>query len=418
MFLGVANFNGQHGCLKCTTIGEYSYASHSNIFPNTICEKRTDEKFRNKCYGSHHKMDSPLLKLDIDMIEDFPVGDALHLLHLGIMKRKLFGWRDGLFRFSDTKWPAKTTQEVTKSIFSSKLPFEFKRKMRGLDELSHWKGTEFRSFLHYIGIVVLKDSLSREVYNHFLLIFVAATICSSKLYFKLLPLARHLLNQYIEMYKEIYGEQYINSNVHNLAHLVDEVERFGELESFSAYSFENMLGKIKRLIRNGNRPLAQVSKRILEGINCNVTYTNNNPTKFNQVTASKRNCGENVPKKYIPSKMIGFYSKIELSEFCLSTDAENCWFLTESEDIACLNNVIMESESKIMLCAISTKKKDNFFNVPIESKHLNIYCTKPSDHDALLFKSTLFNVSDIVCKLVRLTYKDTNVFIPLLHTIL
>lgn len=102
-FAGVANFNGHHGCLKCTTIGEYSYASNTNIFPRTDCERRTDEKFQAKLYGRHHKMDSPILKLDIDIIEQFPVGDSLHLLHLGMMKRLLFGWRDGTFRNSDTK---------------------------------------------------------------------------------------------------------------------------------------------------------------------------------------------------------------------------------------------------------------------------------------------------------------------------
>lgn len=263
---GVANFNGQHGCLKCTTIGEYSYISNTNIFPRTECEKRTDAKFRQKLYGrEHHKADSPILKLDIDMIEQFPVGDSLHLLHLGVMKRLLFGWRDGTFRQSDTKWPAKTTLIVSEYLIRCKKPVEINRAIRGLDCLSHWKGTEYRTFLQYIGIVVLKNNLEHHVYEHFLLLFCAVTICSSKRYFCYLPLARQLLLQYIEIFKEIYGEQYLTSNVHNLCHLVDDVERFGELDTFSAYPFESMLGKIKTIIRQGNRPLAQVAKRIVEG---------------------------------------------------------------------------------------------------------------------------------------------------------
>lgn len=91
----MANFNAQNGCLKCTTVGEYSYTSHCNFFPQTESTKRTDAGFRNKIYGSHHKTDSPLLKLPIDMIEDIPVGDSLHLIDLGIMKKCLIGWRDG-----------------------------------------------------------------------------------------------------------------------------------------------------------------------------------------------------------------------------------------------------------------------------------------------------------------------------------
>lgn len=34
--LGVANYNGQHGCLKCTTIGEYNDVSHERIARNEL----------------------------------------------------------------------------------------------------------------------------------------------------------------------------------------------------------------------------------------------------------------------------------------------------------------------------------------------------------------------------------------------
>lgn len=95
--------------------------------------------------------------------------------------------------------------------------------MRGLDCIAHWKGTELRTFLHYLGIVVLKDHLTTEAYQHFLLLFCAVTICTSKRYFNTLPTARAMLLLFIEMFGEIYGEHCITSNVHNLCHLVDDV---------------------------------------------------------------------------------------------------------------------------------------------------------------------------------------------------
>lgn len=84
------NFNGKHGCQKCT-VGEYSYVSHCTYFSNENCERRTDEKFRLKQYGSHHKNDTPLIQLPIDMIADFPIADSLHLIDLGVMKKFLLG---------------------------------------------------------------------------------------------------------------------------------------------------------------------------------------------------------------------------------------------------------------------------------------------------------------------------------------
>lgn len=53
--LGVINFNGINGCLKCTTEGEYSHTSRTATFPNIRCAARTDEKFRMKQYDKHHK---------------------------------------------------------------------------------------------------------------------------------------------------------------------------------------------------------------------------------------------------------------------------------------------------------------------------------------------------------------------------
>ncbi|XP_031329109.1 uncharacterized protein LOC116160111 [Photinus pyralis] len=176
---GVANFNGQHGCLKCTTVGEYSYLTHCNVFPRIDCPKRTDEGFRLKMYGSHHKCATPLEELPINMIEDFPIADSLHLLDLGIMKRCLMGWRDGTFRNFNMKWSANDIYGVSQYLRGCRLPSEIHRAVRGLECLPHWKGLEYRSFLYYIGIVILKKYLPRDVYEHFLLLFCAVTICSS-----------------------------------------------------------------------------------------------------------------------------------------------------------------------------------------------------------------------------------------------
>ncbi|KAL0842480.1 hypothetical protein ABMA28_014574 [Loxostege sticticalis] len=54
---GVANFNAKDGCLKCTIQGEYSHDTHTVTFPGTNHPKRTDNDFRLKKYGNHHKVE-------------------------------------------------------------------------------------------------------------------------------------------------------------------------------------------------------------------------------------------------------------------------------------------------------------------------------------------------------------------------
>lgn len=422
------NFNHKEGCLKCTTFGVHSKISNSVTFPRTNCPERTDALFRQRMYGSHHHEsgNSPLIRIpDLDMVEQFPVADELHLLHLGVMKKLLYGWRDGVFRSADTKWPAKTTTEVSQYLLNCKLPAEFHRKCRDLECLSMWKGTELRTFLHYVGMVVLKDHLTTEAYDHFLLLLVAVLICSSKEYFAHLELARSMFYQYIELFGEIYGEEYIFSNVHNLSHVADEVARFGQLESFSAYPFESKLGKIKNLLRNGNRPLAQVAKRMMEEMQCagsndGLDSSTHTPQS---ITVGKKNDGANVPeslRRSIPGIAadddLAFYGKVQLKDYIISTDPVNCWLLTCRKEIVRVVNIVRRLKTDIYLCCTEVRYKQNFFDVPIESKHFNIYSACRELYMQNSKEKRIIPLSDHKCKMVRLEYHDSDVFIPLLHT--
>ena len=76
--------------------------------------------------------------------------------------------------------------------------------------------------------------------------------------------AEQLLKKFVETYQVVYPGSNIVYNVHNLIHLANDVWRNGDLDSWSAFRFENYLGKIKRLVRSGNLPAEQVCGRISE----------------------------------------------------------------------------------------------------------------------------------------------------------
>ena len=52
----------------------------------------------------------------------------------------------------------------------------FARRPRSLKELDRWKATEYRSFLLYIGPIVMRNYLSNDVYSHFILLSSAARL--------------------------------------------------------------------------------------------------------------------------------------------------------------------------------------------------------------------------------------------------
>lgn len=149
------NFNGKHGCLKCSIIGKYSHISHTVVFTKTDQPARTNEKFRAKEYEGHQKSDTPLTKLPIDMIQDIIIADPLHLLELGVMKRLIVGWRSGDLGFH-IKWSSQHQNNISEWLQQIQMPSEIHRDTRSFLFFAKWKGLEFRNFLNYLGVVVLR----------------------------------------------------------------------------------------------------------------------------------------------------------------------------------------------------------------------------------------------------------------------
>lgn len=345
------------------------------------------------------------------MIDDFPVADSLHLIDLGLMKKCLIGWRDGNFGNYRTKWCAKDVAEISNLLQQIKMPSEIHRSVRGLDCLSHWKGLEFRTFLHYISIVILKPFLPSDVYEHFLSLFCAVTICSSNEYAHLLDLAHTLLLHYIEYYGDIYGEDFITSNVHNLSHLVDDVKRFGILSKFNAYPFESKLYQIKNLIRSGNLPLTQVAKRINEineFVQQNLPLKSSNP-QLKKPILEKHDLTADCTETLHETK----YSCVEFDEYCLKNDGVNKWFLTKTNEIVEMkyvwnnNGIIAINGSPLIDLSL-------FFETPIRSSFLYIYVSSLKKNF-----ERFYDINDIKCKMVGVSIprKSEVVFIPLLHSL-
>lgn len=202
-------------------------------------------------------------------------------LFLGVTRKCLYGWANGSYNFR-TKWTAAQIENISNQLLicNSVKPIEIHRAIRNLKVLKFWKGLEYRTFLLYLSPIILKDHLSDDVYNHFLIYFCAVTIVSCKEYSsKYIDIADILFKDYIAGFAKIYGKDSISINVHNLCHVSDDVKRFGNLTLISSYPFENFLGHLKSLLRGGNRPLAQIAKRITE--------LNNNTEIHHEIVQSK-----------------------------------------------------------------------------------------------------------------------------------
>ena len=64
--------------------------------------------------------------------------------------------------------------------------------------------------------------------------------------------ARRLLVHFVQQFSELYGSHLVVYNIHGLIHLPDVVRNHGPLDSFSAFPFENYLGKVKKVSQKAN----------------------------------------------------------------------------------------------------------------------------------------------------------------------
>eukprot|EP00794_Sanderia_malayensis_P012559 gene12559-13845_t len=68
--------------------------------------------------------------------------------------------------------------EISGKLLSlnGKIPSDFVRQPRSLDELERWKATEFRQFLLYTGVIALKGILPPAQFEHFLTLSITTRI--------------------------------------------------------------------------------------------------------------------------------------------------------------------------------------------------------------------------------------------------
>lgn len=261
---GTVGHGGYYGCGKCTAVGTWKGRM---TFPTRVAPLRTDNAFVVQDQPEHHLQTSPLVELGVGLVTSFPL-DYLHLVCLGVVKRLLiwmiFGKKNVRRRvISDSQLDDIDIRLLSANKF---WPRDFSRKPRSLREIKRWKATEFRQFILYLSVSVLHGSvLSKPYYDLFIHLHIAMTILSSNnINNSTLQVAETILQVFVLKACSLMGKEFCSYNVHNLLHLSSDCSRFGKLDNFSSFPFENELQIIKAAIRGKTKPLHQLVARYLE----------------------------------------------------------------------------------------------------------------------------------------------------------
>lgn len=217
-----------------------------------------------------------------------------------------------------------------------------------------------------MGPVVLKSVLPRVQYSHFILLHVAIRILVSPEHYRVYnQFARELLRYFVQEFGKLYGEKHLVYNVHTLIHLADQCLDHGPLDGFSAFPFENYLGKVKKKLRSSHKPLAQLSRRMSE---------------------------------------IGQVPQVPVNRMQVVKPGD-CFLLEDS-----LVVVLEKLEDSFKGTVLGNKR--DFFKVPLKSSCLHIWKCDAASHKVETWPLAIVQ-GGVQC--VKLMYKQNCVIFPLLH---
>lgn len=351
-------FNGYFGCDRCDQRGIHLGRV---VFSERNSELRNDELFANGHYKGHQTGVSPLVSCNIGLVSEV-VLDYMHLICLGVVRKLLYHWKKGPLQHRISRG---LLDQISSRLVKLKhsLPSQFNRKPRSLNELEHWKATEFRTFLLYTGPVVLKGIIDKPNYDHFMLLSLATRIIlsdNSQWY----EYARSLFNSFVAKASELYSNEFIVYNVHSLVHIVDDAVKFGPLDRVSAFSFENSMQGIKKALRTNSRPLAQIIRRSQEIEFNSLNYSNPISSRMQPVLSSKQ--------------------------------GENC-YLCRNGCIVLLTSINDDNN----ICGRKFKKKRSFYTFPCDSSKFGVFVVSELSEFVVEM-----NQNDIKQKMVYLPYSE------------
>lgn len=407
---------GYNSCTKCCIEGKYSRPKKSKIKKKKngrICfpgigpfTMKTDEKFHSNCYNDFDEGNETILKRipQFGGITSVPL-DYMHLILLGVMKKLITLWLTGPLK---TRLSASKVDQISKKllILRRSMPSEFGRKPRSLFEFRHWKATEFRTFLVYAGPVVLKKILPKKQYDNFILLHSAVTLLLSELHIMApenIDCAQEMLEHFVIGFAEIYGEQFVSHNVHNLLHICSDVKKYGILDKYSAFRFENYMTTVKRMVRKGEKPLEQIARRYSE---------HEAVEKYSEIQKgpSYKHIHNTGP---IPRDLKNIWQQYKLvnheSYTIDCSNAKNSFILLKDGTFGKVLNIINCNDNECQLVVKKLSSTDKLYEYP-NSQLLNIHITKICNE---VFLTSINN--NVLCKVWRVPTREGIICLPLLH---
>lgn len=213
--------------------------------------------------------------------------------------------------------------------------------------------------------VVTYGLLNEQVYKHFLFLHSAIRILVSKS-----PSVRHIrfaelaLQNFVIRCHNLYGSTFNTYNIYGLLHLANDVRCLGNLDTFSAFPYENNMSTFRKYCRKPGLPLPQFFNRLTEM----QLHGMSNDSDIQ----SRDSSSITVSMPHNDDTSCSQYRCIQFNEISLSTDVrDNCCILRDSS--ICLIFNIVDNGNSYRLSVKKFLEIRDFYNIGIASSSIEVY---------------------------------------------
>ena len=271
--LNMKQFNGKFGCSVCLHPGQklqerslvwiYPYQEVNERAPlrnhdELILHANLADQEGCPFYGV--KGYSPVHEI-LKLPQEIPL-DYMHLVLEGEFKRKLkffFDLQNGFLSLQDIS-------DINEKLRQVNYPHDFSNKINYLDQkiIKQAKADDFEILLLHILLPVLKDVLPIRPYCHIALLITAMQILNQEIVSEEdIFLTELLLDSYIRINVDLYGEQAQTYTAHALQHLPQQRRDHGaSLVNMSNFVFEGFIATLKRQFHGTRGLIPQMVKNI------------------------------------------------------------------------------------------------------------------------------------------------------------
>ena len=228
----------------------------------TIEHARTAVTNGNDCMGIKDiSMFASIFSVDI--IEGFP-PDYMHAVCLSVTRQitellLLSSSHEKVF------YLGRNIAELNRRLCMQHPPNEITSCPRSLLQKRFWKASEWRTFCLLCSVQVLNGLLPASYLHHWMLLVTGLyLLMSDKLTEEMIGIAHKCFLKFVYLFPSLYGIENTSYNVHLLLHFGRAAKRWGQVQKFSAFIFEDACGKLLQLYHGTKQVQEQMARKFLQ----------------------------------------------------------------------------------------------------------------------------------------------------------